>query len=273
MNDRIKVAILDLNAGVPNQGLRCISEIVESFGNEVVAQIFDVRSKSEVPSTDFDIYIGSGGPGHPLEGDGIWDKKFYDLIQDLWDWNARGEFPKKYFFFICHSFQMACNHFAIGEVTNRKSESFGIFPVHKTEAGKREPLFMPLNDPFFGADFRNFQVVQPDRERLDELGAEILALEKIRPHVKLERAIMAVRFSDEFVGVQFHPEADPQGMIFHFTDPVRKAKIIDNHGAEKYYRLIKRMKDPDKLTLTHNTILPSFISNAIQQIREEVLVD
>ena len=36
--------------------------------------------------------------------------------------------------------------------------------------------------------------------------AQVLSLEKIRTHVEYERAIMAVRFSDEFVGTQYHPE-------------------------------------------------------------------
>jgi GMP synthase-like glutamine amidotransferase len=45
------------------------------------------------------------------------------------------------------------------------------------------------------------------------LGVTILRLEKERPHVNLERAIMAIRFSKEVFGTQFHPEADGEGML------------------------------------------------------------
>jgi imidazoleglycerol phosphate synthase glutamine amidotransferase subunit HisH len=34
-----------------------------------------------------------------------------------------------------------------------------------------------------------------------------------RDHVQYERAIMAVRFTDYFVGTQFHPEADPVSFV------------------------------------------------------------
>jgi imidazoleglycerol phosphate synthase glutamine amidotransferase subunit HisH len=44
-------------------------------------------------------------------------------------------------------------------------------------------------------------------------GAKIISLEKIRDHVQYERAIMAVRFTDYFVGTQFHPEADPVSFV------------------------------------------------------------
>ena len=84
--------------------------------------------------------------------------------------------------------------------------SFGTFPVHKTDAGYRESLFENLPNPFFVADFRRFQVIKPNEKQIDALGAEILALEKIRPYVPFERAIMGVRFSPEIIGVQFHPE-------------------------------------------------------------------
>ena len=66
-------------------------------------------------------------------------------------------------------------------------------------------------------DSREWQLVQPNRKVFKKLGAKILSLEKIRTHVELERAIMAIRFSPEMVGTQFHPEADPEGMKKHFS--------------------------------------------------------
>ncbi len=48
MADSPKVAILDLNNNHPNQGLRCIREIVENYPEPMDWQIFDVRYKKEI---------------------------------------------------------------------------------------------------------------------------------------------------------------------------------------------------------------------------------
>ena len=265
---KLRLAILDLYDGTPNQGMRCIKEIVGEFGTEIVYDIFDVRGKAEVPDTSYDIYISSGGPGHPLEGDGIWDQKYYDLLTELWLWNKENEGPKKHVLFICHSFQMACHHFNIAKITPRKSMSFGIFPVHKTPGGRKDPILKDLPNPFYAADFRRYQVVEPNYERLEQLGAEILALEKIRPHVPLERAIMSVRFSDYFFGTQFHPEADPIGMREHFLDPERRKDVVEKYGEEKYLSMLEHMNDSNKLPLTYHILIPKFIWLAIRDINE-----
>ena len=70
--------------------------------------------------------------------------------------------PKKHVFFICHSFQMAMQHYGLAQVVRRKSKSFGTFPCHMTDAGAREKLFDGLPNPFHIADFRDWQVIQPN---------------------------------------------------------------------------------------------------------------
>ena len=40
------------------------------------------------------------------------------------------------------------------------------------------------------------------------MGAKILCIEKERPHVPYERAVMGIRFNEYMIGTQFHPEAD-----------------------------------------------------------------
>ena len=261
-----KLAILDLYNGTANLGMGSIKEIVNRFKDQLDWEVFDVRAKAEVPDMSYDIYISSGGPGDPMDGDGVWDAKFYGWMDAVWQWNQDNPQAKKHVFFICHSFQMACEHFELATVTKRKSQSFGTFPVHLTEAGLLDPLLGPLLSPFFVADFRDFQVVQPNDEKLNELGAEILALEKIRPHVPLERAVMAVRFSDEIIGVQFHPEADPEGMRKHFKHSERMYEVISTHGEEKYNQLLQDINDPEKLERTYQHVLPGFLNQALQAL-------
>jgi GMP synthase-like glutamine amidotransferase len=263
--NKLKLAILDMYEGTPNQGMRCIKEIADAFRMQLEWDVYDVRRLSEVPDLDYDIYISSGGPGDPLEGNGVWDVRYYDWLQQVYDWN-RFEERKKHVFFICHSFQMAAHYFQLAEVTPRRSMSFGTFPVHLTDAGVNDAIFTGLDNPIWAADFRRYQVIQPNMERIEEMGAEILALEKIRPHVPLERALMGIRFSPEMVGVQFHPEADPRGMIAHFVEPERRLSIMEEHGPEKYHQMLVDLRNPSRIARTHDAILPAFLRRAIAEI-------
>jgi GMP synthase-like glutamine amidotransferase len=270
MEEKLKLAILDMNNNVPNQGMRCIREIVAGYEGELTYDEFDVRTKNQVPDLSYDIYICSGGPGSPLDG-GEWKDRFFDLIDSAWQHNQTAD-DKKYFFFICHSFQLACEHFELGKIAPRKSTSFGVYPVHKTKAGKSENLLAGLADPYFVVDSRDWQLIQPRLKTFSEHGAQILSLEKIRTHVEYERAIMAVRFSEEFVGTQYHPEADPVGMKIHFEKQENRDKVIRNFGEEKYNNMMEHLDDPDKIALTHSQILPAFISSSIQKLNERTVL-
>ena len=269
-NEKIRLAILDMNNDEPNQGLRCIVDIVKIFETEIEYQVFNVRSKNELPDLSFDIFISSGGPGSPLDA-GAWRQPYLNLIQSLWDFNITSNSKKKHVFFICYSFQVVCDYFQLGEIKPRKSTSFGILPVHKTIAGKKDVLLNNLDDPYFAVDSRDWQLIQPRLKVFKEHGATILSLEKIRTHVEYERAIMAVRFSNEFVGTQFHPEADPIGMQAHFSEDINKQKVITNFGEAKYNSMMEKMDDPDKIIKTYAHILPTFIKNAIHQNNHQLI--
>lgn len=259
---RLKLAILDLYNGIPNQGMRCIREIVERFADRIDYRVYDIRDQDEIPDLNHDIYISSGGPGDPREGDGIWDQAWGAWLDAVMEHNRTND-RKKYVFFICHSFQMAVQHFELAEITKRRSISFGTFPVHVTEAGEGDPIMRGLEDPFTAADFRRYQVIQPDPEKMREAGATILAIEKDRPHVDLERATMAIRWTPEVVGVQFHPEADADGMLEHFSRPDIKAEVIKDHGREKWLQLVADLNDPSKIARTHDAVIPGFLQRAV----------
>ena len=262
---KTKLAILDMNNKVENQGLRCIMDIAHEFDERVNWEVFDVRGEEELPDLTYDIYICSGGPGSPLE-EGEWREQFLGLIDTAWNNNQVEGHPKKYFFFICYSFQLACEHFELGELTMRRSTSFGIHPIHKTKYGEKDRILKGLDNPYYAVDSRDWQLIQPRLEVFEEHGAQILSLEKIRTHVEYERAIMAVRFSEEFVGTQFHPEADPDGMKVHFSKKENRDKVINNYDEKKYQDMMEHLEDPDKIRLTHSVILPRFISTALEKL-------
>lgn len=264
----MRIAILDLYDGFDNQGMRCLREIVWQFAVsndvEVESHEFDVRQKLEIPDTSWDVYLSSGGPGDPLESEGLeWDNLYFDWLGKIGFYNNDPKnIQKKYVFFICHSFQLACRHFKVAELTKRKSTAFGVFPVHLLEAGKTEPVFEGMPDPFYAVDSRDYQVVQPNKLQLKETGASVLCIEKERPHVPYERAVMGIRFSDYFIGTQFHPEADALGMKLHLQSPERKKTVIENYGEAKWQSMIERLNDPDKIVWTHDHILPNFLKLA-----------
>ena len=266
----IRLAILDMNNGVENQGMRCIRAIVHRYRYVLDYAVYDVRAKHEVPAAaDYDIFISSGGPGDPRKSGEAWEAPFYALVDTIRDHNARGETPPKFAFFICHSFQMVTNHWNLGKLHERRSMSFGTFPAHMTEAGQIDPIFAGLSDPFWVADFRSYQVTEPNEAALTAMGAEVLALEKERPHVPLDRAVMAIRYAPEIVGTQFHPEADAPGMLTHFQREAKMVHIINEYGKDKYAQMINDLRRPDLIERTNRTVIPGFLDRAIDTLKSE----
>lgn len=267
----VRIAILDLYEGKANQGMRCIHEIVAEWKEnqqfEVESQVFDVRLKAELPDTSFDIYISSGGPGDPLQSRfDDWDIAWCRWLDGMERWNNNpSNYQKKHIFFICHSFQLASRYFNAGVISKRKSTAFGVFPIHMLEAGNNEPVFDGLLDPFYGVDSRDYQVIQPNHYLLEKIGAEVLCIEKARPHVPYERAVMGIRFNEYMIGTQFHPEADAVGMSLHLQTEEKRKTVIESHGEDKLISMLDHLDDPDKIVWTHSHILPNFLKQAALQ--------
>lgn len=264
----IKIAIIDLYAGLANQGMRGFQDILNRYKAKhnlnLQYQVFDTRGSNQLPGTDWDIYICSGGPGDPLSSETEdWDINFMQLMDQLEAHNASSAPNKKHVLFVCHSFQMMCRRYRLGLINKRRSPSFGILPVHLTVAGKNEPVLDNLSDPFYTVDSRSWQVIHPDEGRFTQLGMQLLCIEKERPHVDLPRAMMAIRFNEYFIGTQFHPEADAQGMKAHLSTDERRYEVISEHGKDKYNDMLERLDDPDKIMHTQNTLIPNFLDQAV----------
>lgn len=273
MNEKqFRIAILDMYEGAPNQGMRGLRQIIHEFGRtnnlRITLNEFDVRLKNEIPDLSYDAYISSGGPGSPLESEGTeWEKKYFEWIDAIEQWNDDAEqLNKKHVFFICHSFQLVCRYWKLANVCKRKSTSFGVFPIHLLEDGKYEPVFEGMSDPFYAVDSRDYQVIEP-RMTILHKGAKILCIEKDRPHVPYERAIMALRFNDYFIGTQFHPEADAIGMTMYLQTEEKKKTVIENHGEVKWKSMIDQLNDPDKILWTYAHILPNFLNIALNRLQ------
>lgn len=260
--------------GAANQGMRSIKAIIERESGRVNDQtfeyeVFETRQLNEMPEVnDFDIFISTGGPGDPFDGIGqAWEGNYFKLLDKIQHVNSQENSSKKFIFSICHSFQLMCRYFNIATVNRRQKTSFGIFPCHMTMDSAQDPVFKGLDDPFYIVDSREWQCVKPDRERLKELGASILSVEKFRPHVDLEQAVMSVRISPYWVGTQFHPEADPIGMRVYFNQEEKRQAAILQHGEEKFFNMLDNLESPDHILMTNHRILPNFLASAVSEFR------
>ncbi|MCP9769800.1 GMP synthase [Lacihabitans sp. LS3-19] len=264
-----RIAILDLYDDVPNEGMRCIKSIVQQFliSKGIIESnysIFNIRKGQELPVLEkFDAYISTGGPGSPLIEGHDWEKNYFGFINELINYNKKNEI-KKPLFAICHSFQLLFQYFEFGVINKRKSTSFGVMPIHKLEPAMHESVFFGLDEPFWAVDSRDYQAIMPDKKKIKASGAKILCIEKYRPHIPLERAIMAIRFTPEIIGTQFHPEADAEGMHRYFKTEEKRNAVIASYGELKYRNMIKHLEDPDKIMLTESVVLPNFLEHAFQ---------
>ena len=264
----IRIAILDLYEGVPNEGMRGIRQLIEEFEVDfrcpVKYDLFDVRLQASVPELDYDVYISSGGPGSPLDSAGsLWERKYFSLMEGIRLHNQQFPLEKKHVLLICHSFQVFCRYYSYGLVSKRKSTSFGVTPIHKTMEGHHDPLFRSMGDPFWAVDSRDYQITEPNFAKIQSGGGAVLSLEKYRPHVDLERAVMSIRFDDAFVGTQFHPEADAPGMRMYLLREDKKELVIEKHGEKKYWEMLEHLNDPDKIMQTYSTVVPRFLMTAL----------
>ena len=98
------------------------------------------------------------------------------------------------------------------------------------------------------------------------MNAKILSYEIINADSGREPALAAIRISDEIAGTQFHPEADPESMLYHFNKPDERKQIVDTYGEKKYNRMIELLNDKNAIKLTRRMVLPSFINDAIDQL-------
>ena len=175
----MRIAILDLNEGEVNEGMRCIHQLVAQFKSEapvpVEHEVFDVRLKNEIADLSFDAYISSGGPGSPTLSQGSeWEQNYFGLMKGILEYNRNNPFQRKHVFLICHSFQIFCRYYGYAKVNKRKSTAFGALPIHMTKVGLKEPLFAGLDDPFYAVDSRDYQIIQPDEAKIWSGGGNIL---------------------------------------------------------------------------------------------------
>ncbi len=77
---------------------------------------------------------------------------------------------------------------------------------------------------------------------------------------------MAIRFNPYFIGAQFHPEANAEGMSMYLQRADKKKTVIENHGEAKWKNMVAQLRDPDKIMFTYTHIIPNFLQTATARL-------
>lgn len=269
-----------MNNGVVNEATRCFRRIFDTFQVRVRAanpQV-DVRLKhvqprnlGELPDRDADLVMSSGGPGSPHDGwDEAWCTGYRHFLDHVMDRATKDPAHAPALFAVCHSFEIAIEHFGFARMTRRESLKFGVMPAYVTEAGQSSWLFKPFEDRLFVWEHRNYQAVDLDERKLERLGGELWAVES-RPGGEVDKGdgLLAFRFGPGIVGTQFHPEADRPGVLAWIKRPEHAQNVVDTYGEGLYERMIKTLEDPTRLARTYALLLPTWLTHRFNEIAPE----
>jgi GMP synthase (glutamine-hydrolysing) len=172
------VHVLDLNAGVPNQGVAALQLLLRREGFE--PRVWDVRQGVVLPPDDGDAWVLSGGPGSPLD-EGPWRP---GLLEALAARMAGGRPTLG----ICYGFELMAL-VAGAELRRLAAPRHGTYPL---ELAAADPWLAELQ----GCEAYESRSWAPFGGR-----GEVLALGP-------EGDVAAMRFGAVVCGVIFHPEAD-----------------------------------------------------------------
>jgi homoserine O-succinyltransferase len=265
----VRLCIIDMNNGHENQAMRCLRSIARQFHAHVQAynpglemQLTSVspRDKGEVPPTDCDLYLSSGGPGSPFDGDGQrWVADYSHFLDGVVD-EATAKGPaSRAVFAVCYSFEMAVRHFKIAQIAPRATRKFGVMPIYTTERGREHPLLAAFGDRLFAFEHRNWEAIDLDTALLARLGGALLARESREGQDDKGEAVMAVDCAPGVEAVQFHPEADRTGVVTWISRPDQAAAFREAYGDTTYARMLRTLDDPMRLARTFALLIPGWL--------------
>ena len=264
----LRVCIVDMNDGHVNQAMRCLRGIVSRFFRHVQAynpalpcELTEVspRNTNDVVPDDCDLYLSSGGPGSPYDGDGMpWVESYSRFVDGIVESCTKGGPDQRSLFAICYSFELVVRQFRLAEIAPRADRKFGVMPVYMTAEGQHHPLLSPFGDRLFAFEHRNWEAVELDRAALATLGGKLLAQES-RDGVSKGRAILGLDVAPGVEAVQFHPEADRPGVMNWVARPDQAAAFKATYGELTYKAMLRTLDDPRRLARTYALLIPGWM--------------
>ena len=272
----LRLCLIDMNAGHPNQAIRCFKLILERFvaavqqanpGLDASLAHVQPRNLGELPPPDCDLYLSSGGPGSPFDGyDDPWCTGFRRFADRIVDGRLAHGAATPGLLVVCHSFELAVLHFGVAQMTPRPERKFGVMPVYMTEPGARGPLLAPFGDRLFAWEHRSWQAVGLDAGRLAALGGELWAVETREVAKYKGDGLLAFRFAPGVEGTQFHPEADRAGAVAWIERPEMAQAVVEAFGDVTYRRMLKTLDDPMRLARTWALLIPGWLARSFNAL-------
>jgi GMP synthase-like glutamine amidotransferase len=263
----LRICIVDMNNAHVNQAMRCLRGLVSNFFEHVkrhnpalVCELVEVSPRDtnhEVPR-DCDLYLSTGGPGSPFDGDGQpWQADYGVFCDHVAESAARGGAGRQGLFAICYSFEMVVRHFNLARIAPRGERKFGVMPIYTTPEGQHHPLLAAFGDRLFAFEHRNWEAIELDEAKLRSLGGKVLARES-RDGVSKGRALLALDAAPGIETVQFHPEADRPGVMNWVARPEQAAAFKATYGEMTYQAMLRTLDDPRRLARTFALVIPGW---------------
>ena len=273
----IRVCIVDMNNGHVNQAMRCLRGIVAQFFERVrrwnpsvpceLGEVSPRNTTDPVPD-DYDLYLSSGGPGSPYDGDGMpWVTDYSGFLDHVADSSIRGGEDQSALVAICYSFEMVVRHFRLAAVVPRTERKFGVMPIYTTPEGQAHPLLRPFGDRLFAFEHRNWEAVDLDERLLETMGGSLLARES-RDGLSKGRAILGRDVTAGIEAVQFHPEADRPGVMNWVSRPEQAAAFKAAYGEVTYQAMLRTLDDPRRLARTYALVIPGWMARRFNMLAQ-----
>ena len=272
----LRLSLVDMNDGVPNEAIRCFRRLLGGFTARVRAanprlgiQLEHVqpRNLGELPSPEADLVLSSGGPGSPHDGwDERWCSSYRSFLDGVMDRAARRPDDAPAAFLVCHSFEIAVQHFRFATMTQRADLKFAIFPAYLTPAGRQTDFLRPFGDRLFSWEHRAWQAVNLDQRRVAAQGGALLATESRPGRSDKGHGLLAFRFGPGLEGTQFHPEADRPGVLAWIERPEHAEALKDAYGNSLYERMMKTLGDPARLARTYALLIPGWLTERFNRL-------
>jgi hypothetical protein len=268
--DRIDVALLDMNHSWPNVGhdsiVHSVLEAAEPMRDELVDAGLKVRVLSydvrrtlrlpEAPNGRFQIYVGTGGPGHldPRLNDGVsdfsqgisesvsWEEPLFSLYESI------ANHPTASLFGICHSFGLMCRWSGVASPQLREEKSSGMPENVLTGRGMEHPWFSNFSREL--NDGRHFRVI--DNRLFDLFPEQTSGVEVIAHETESEKALTVVEFAHmpgtrmpRILGVNHHPEIIDREHIMTVLDEKRAHGEVSDAWYREREETLNEMLDDE----------------------------
>jgi hypothetical protein len=258
----IDVALLDMNHSWPNVGhdsiahavLECAESLApQSQGIKVRVLSYDVRRRNAIPDAPddrFELYIGTGGPGHldPRLNDGV--SEFAQGIRDSDGWEAPLfrlfdsiiAHPSASLIGVCHTFGLMCRWSGAAHPELRDEKSSGM-PVNVlSSAAADHPWFSQFANEL--PDHRHFRVVD---NRLFDLvldggGVTPIAFEDEHGCTLTMAEFARTDDMPRVWGVNHHPEIiDREHLLAVLDEKHRHGEVTERWYKERSHTLENEM--------------------------------